>query len=203
MLRTSAGITQCGQTLCNTIPLGGAARLDAGYRVNFFSVHLTVDGGGGRLDVPDFEDQDGTVTNVGGGLSFLFVGAGVAFYPVDLGRVDPFVGLSVGYSRVQQRLDSLERDINIIYSRGGLAPNVGLDVFIGRRMAIGPRFDVVLPFAGSLCQSVNRNQECINTADIVDADEPAVVRQRRRTLPRPWSFTVQLTFYPLAGRSSP
>ncbi len=199
MLRAGAGLVQCGQDLCDSIPMGGLARLDIGYRIGLYSIYATIDGGGGVLDLPEFDDDEGAVTNIGGGLSFLYVGAGMAVHPVDLGRVDPFVGVTLGYSRVEQRFRSDERSIDTLYSRGAVAPSMGLEVYVTNRIAIGPRFDVVLPFGGSLCQRSDGLQECVNTVDIVDSDTPAIARQRRRDFPRPWSTTLQVTFY-LLGR---
>lgn len=187
----------CAQRLCDAIPMGGIGRLDLGYRGGFYSLWITVDGGGGRLDVPSFEDDAGPVTGVRGSLTFMQAGVGVAFHPVDLGRVDPYLGLSLGYSRVEERFRSDQRSYDLVFRRGGLAPNVGFDVYLTRRVALGPRADVVFPFAGSRCIREQGQEECLNTVDIVDTDEAALARARRRTFPRPWSATVQVTVYVL------
>jgi|GEM_PF-1482696 len=195
MLRASTGLLHCAQELCNTIPMGGIGRFDVGYRAGFYSLWATVDGGGGRLDIPSFEDDDGIVTKIHGDLTFFYAGVGAALHPVDLGRVDPYVGVSVGYSRVKQRFRAQERAFDLLYRRGGVAPNAGFDVYIAQRVALGPRADMVLPFAGSQCVQRNGTQECLNTVDVVEADDTAISRARRRALPRPWSVTVQVTLY--------
>lgn len=195
MLRGSAGLVHCAQPLCSDIPMGGMGRLDVGYRSGFYSLWLTVDGGGGRLDLPPFEDADGLVTGIRGGLTFFQAGVGAALHPVDLGRVDPHIGVAFGYSRIEQRFRSDQRSFELRYQRGAVMPSVGIDVYIARRVAIGPRADLVVPFGGSQCLRQGRTEECLNTADIVDADDAAIARARRRTFPRPWSATVQVTLY--------
>ncbi|MEM6292860.1 MAG: hypothetical protein AAGA54_16415 [Myxococcota bacterium] len=195
MLRASTGLMHCAQEVCNGIPMGGMARLDAGYRIGLISIWLTVDGGGGLLDIPEFEDEDGLVTGIRGGLSFFYAGAGMALHPMDLGRVDPFVGVSLGFSRVEQRFRSDQRNFDLLYTRGGVTPSGGLDVYVAPRVAVGPRVDVVLPFGGSQCVEQDGQQDCVNTVDIVDTEEAAVARARRRTFPRPWSASVQVTVY--------
>lgn len=195
MFRGSAGLVHCAQPLCSDIPMGGMGRLDVGYRAGFYSLWLTVDGGGGRLDLPPFEDEDGLVTGIRGGLTFFQAGVGAALHPVDLGRVDPHVGVAFGYSRVEQRFRSDQRSFELRYQRGAVMPSVGIDVYIARRVAIGPRADIVVPFGGSQCLRQGRTEECLNTADIVDSDDAAIARARRRTFPRPWSATVQVTLY--------
>lgn len=195
MLRGSTGLTHCGQRLCDSIPMGGMARLDVGYRAGFYSLWVTVDGGGGRLDVASFEDDDGLVSGIHGSLTFMQTGVGFSLHPVDLGRVDPHIGLGLGYSRVEQRFRADQRSYDLVYRRGGVMPSFGLDVYLTRRVALGPRADVVFPFAGSRCLRASGQEECLNTVDIVDSDEAAVARARRRTFPRPWSASVQVTVY--------
>ena len=195
VLRGSTGLVQCGQDVCDTIPIGGLARFTFGYRIGLYSIHLSVDGGGAPLSVADFADADGSVTNIRGDLTFFSVGAGMNVHPVDLGRVDPFVGLTLGYSRVAQRFSSDQRAIDTIYGRAGVTPSVGMDVYVAPRIAVGPRFDVLFPFGGSLCQREDGQENCVNTVDLVDADDAAISRARRRELPRPWSVTVQVTLY--------
>ncbi len=183
--------------MCDGIPLGGLARLDVGYRAGFYSLWATVDGGGGRLDVPPFEDDAGSVTAIHGDLTFLYAGVGASVHPVDLGRVDPYLGLSLGYSRVQQRFRSDQRSFDLLYRRGGASPSFGFDVYLTRRVSMGPRTDVVFPFGGNQCVRQDGQQECLNTVDVIDSDDTAVTRARRRTLPRPWSVTLQVTVFAL------
>ncbi len=195
MLRGSTGLIHCAQPLCSDIPMGGMGRLDVGYRAGFYSLWLTADGGGGRLDLAPFEDDDGPVTGIRGGLTFFQTGVGAALHPVDLGRVDPHLGLAFGFSRVEQRFRSDQRDFELVDRRGAVMPSLGIDVYLARRVAVGPRADLVVPFGGSRCVRQGNTQECLSTADIVDADDTATARARRRTFPRPWSATVQVTLY--------
>ena len=195
MLRASTGLVHCAQSLCDTIPMGGVARFDVGYRAGYYSLWATVDGGGGRLDIPAFEDEDGLVTNIRGDLTFMQAGVGVSFHPVDLGRIDPHLGVGIGYSRAQQRFRSDQRNYELLYRRGGVMPGGGFDVYLSRNLALGPRADIVIPFAGSQCLRQDGTEDCLNTVDIVDADDAAISRARRRSFPRPWSVTVQLTLY--------
>jgi len=195
MLRGSTGLVHCAQALCDTIPMGGMGRFDVGYRAGYYSLWATVDGGGGRLDIPTFEDENGLVSHVHGDLTFLHAGVGVAFHPVDLGRVDPWLGVGIGFSRTKQRFRSDQRNYDLLYRRGAAMPGGGIDVYLTRRVAMGPRADIVLPFAGSRCIRQGGTEECLNVVDIVDSSDAAISRARRRSFPRPWSVTLQVTVY--------
>jgi hypothetical protein len=192
-LRASAGITHCAQSFCDAIAMGGLGRFDVAYRLGYYSIFATVSGGGGVLDIPDFETEGEPVTNINGGLTFLFLGGGMLVHPVDLGRVDPWLGVALGWSRIEQRLFADQGDSSTLVSRGGVEVGGGLDVFVHRRLALGPRFDVVFPFGGSICAGT----DCVNVADFVASDLPAQRRAARRSLPRPWSVTVNFTVFVL------
>jgi hypothetical protein len=193
VLRGSAGVTHCAQPFCNSIPMGGLGRFDVGYRLGYYSIFATVSGGGGALDIADFEQDGEPVTNIHGGLTFLFVGGGMLLHPVDLGRVDPWLGVALGYSRIEERLFADQIETSTLLSRAGVELGGGLDIFVHRRLALGPRFDVVFPFGGSLCSG----PDCINIADLVGSDIAAERRATRRSLPRPWSLTVNFTVFVL------
>ena len=193
VLRASSGITHCAQPFCNSIAMGGLGRFDVGYRLGYYSLFATVSGGGGVLDVPDFESEGEAFTNIHGSQTFLFTGAGMMVHPVDLGRVDPWLGVALGWSRIEERFFSDQIEIGTVYSRGGVEVGGGLDVFVHRRLSLGPRFDVVFPFGGSVCQ----RSECINVSDFVSSDIAAERRMARRSLPRPWSVTVNFTIFVL------
>jgi hypothetical protein len=193
ILRASSGVTHCAQGFCDSIPMGGLARFDVGYRLGYYSIFATVSGGGGMLDIPDFEQDGEPITNIHGGLTFMFAGAGLMVHPVDLGRVDPWLGVALGYSRIEERLLADQLEASTLLSRAGVELGGGLDVFVHRRVALGPRFDVVFPFGGSICSGT----DCINVADLVASDIPAQRRATRRTLPRPWSLTVNFTVFVL------
>jgi hypothetical protein len=193
VLRASSGITQCAQPFCDAIAMGGLARFDVAYRLGYYSIFATVSGGGGVLDVPDFVQDGEPVTNIHGGLTFMFAGAGLMVHPVDLGRVDPWLGVALGYSRIEERMHADQGSTITVISRAGVEVGGGLDVFVHRRLALGPRFDVVFPFGGSVCTGA----DCINVADLVSADLSAQRRATRRSLPRPWSLTVNFTVFVL------
>lgn len=195
ILRTSAGITHCAQDVCDSIPLGGLGRFDVGYRLGLFTLMATVSGGGGRLDIPDFENANGPVTNARGGLTFLFAGAVGLIHPISYGRFDPWLGVGFGYSRVRQRIDADQTELETTFSRGGVELGTGLDIYVARRVALGPRFDATLPFGGSICTNTDGIGECFNVVDVVDSDTAAIARQRRRAFPRPWSVTINATIY--------
>lgn len=194
VLTGGAGVSQCAQPPCDTIVLGGQGRIQAGYRIGLYSLFVTVSGGGGLLDVPDFETESASVTNAKGGLSFLFTGVGLAVHPVDFGRVDPFISATIGFDRVHERLRSDEGQTDRVFARGGVELAVGLDVFVARRVAIGPRFGVSFPFAGSICTTTEGVQECVNTGDAIRSQLRAFERAKRRDLPRVWSLTANATF---------
>ncbi len=193
VLRGASGITHCAQPFCDSIAMGGLGRLDVAYRLGYLSLYATLSGGGGVLDVPDFEQSGEPVTNIRGGLKFLFAGAGLLVHPVDLGRVDPWLGVALGYSRIEERMHADRGSTVTLVSRAGVEVGGGLDVFVHRRLALGPRFDVVFPFGGSVCTGA----DCINVADLVADDLAARRRATRRSLPRPWSVTVNFTVFVL------
>lgn len=195
LVRTSAGVMHCAQDLCDSIPMGGVGRLDVGYRLGLFTLMATVHGGGGRLDIPDFENADEPITNARGGLTFLFAGVAGLLHPVTYGRFDPWLGVGFGYSRIRQRLVADQATLETTFGRGAVELGTGLDIYVARRVAFGPRFDATIPFGGSVCTSTDGIGECFNIVDVVDSDTAAIARQRRRAFPRPWSVTMNATIY--------
>lgn len=115
------------------------------------------------------------------------------------GRRDPFFVAALGYSKVREQVESGAQSFDLTFSRGGLRLGRGLAIHVGRRVAIAPRFDIVLPFAGTICEVAdspttgNGVADCTDTSEAIE-DAGSTVDQRvvRKSVPRPWSLAVDL-----------
>lgn len=188
IITLGAGITHCAQDLCTPIPMGGLGRLELGYRLTRVAFVATVTGGGGRTDDPDAQETS---------IRMLDAAAGVLLLPVRQGPVDPFVGASLGYSstsRVFGDSSSIDRQFT---KRGALRLSGGLLWYVAPRLALGPRVDVQLPFAGEWCtrNANDRGEDFCESIrkDIIDMDQgKQAQRSVRRAFPRPWAVTLDL-----------
>ncbi len=198
----SVGITNCAQNLCALVPVGGVGRFELGWRYKWIAPVVSFAIGGAPVDVPEESTAvpEGAPGDVKAALRFLDVGVGVQAFPVVSGRVDPFVRVGLAYSRVALVVKDSETKYRLHFSRGGVQLGGGLSIYVARHVSIGPRFDVVLPFAGKLCEeldgdAVAEEGTCRSTSDIVDSAESSTdERLTRRTFPKPWSATVDVRF---------
>lgn len=183
LLSFGVGVTHCAQNWCSDSVIAGMARLEVGYRHKWIAPVVYVGGGGAPLD-PVEGDPDGS-------LSLLGTGVGVRFFPSLYGRVDPYVGLGLGYSRIAKKYrdDFVEKDI---IKRGAAVFTGGLSVYVSRHLALGPRFDYTLPFAGKLCAKDMFGEGCTKVKEIIEDSSDPVERTNRRLWPRPWSLTFDL-----------
>lgn len=200
-LSLSAGLANCREDLCADIQVAGHGRFEIGYRLGRFSPFVGVSLGGSKIDFDDFDTDEEPVRDGTGSLRFLDVGAGVQFSPNKEGRLDPFFVAALGYSRVREKLASGARSFDLKISRGGLRLGAGLAIYVARRVALAPRFDIVLPFEGKLCTVADEPlpsddfDECTDVSDLVaDGESDFGKRSVRRSLPRPWSVAADLRF---------
>lgn len=198
LLDVGGGVTTCAQPPCATIPIGGGGWVQIGYRAGLFGVAATIEGGGGRGEAPNFDTE--TEARLDGQLSILFVGAGPRLYPVRTGRVDPWLGLSVGYSRVGTSRTEDGEEYRATYSRGGVQFSGGLAVYVLSWMKVGGRLAYTLPFAGTACWDPPLDgDDCVPIADLVRDPDAGNQRFFRRELARPFSALLTLGF--VIGRS--
>ncbi|MCX4242550.1 hypothetical protein [Paraliomyxa miuraensis] len=187
-----AGLTHCAQDFCSAIPMGGLGRLELGYRLTRLALVATVTGGGGLTN-----DDDAAETSI----RTLDAAAGLLLLPVREGPVDPFIGASLGYARTVRVLDEASSTDRQYSSRGALRLSGGILWHVTRRAALGPRFDVQMPFAGKWCTRFDSDfdpePQCPSIReDIIVVDDPdksnESKRSDRRAFPRPWALTLDL-----------
>ena len=198
MLGVAAGFSSCGQFDCNLYPVGGAGRGSIGYRLGVIAPVLAVAGGGARIGADEARAVFESEGEAGGSFTFFDIGAGLDVFPIAKGRVDPFLSAALGYSRVELKLNLRDDEFRVTYSRGMVRLGAGLNLFISRRVSVGPRFDAIFTFAGQMCSELNGNtvqtasDRCQSTRDVVRQGEDAVAeRGLRRAFPRPWIVAAQ------------
>lgn len=201
LLSASTGVAQCREPLCALIKVGGHGRLELGYRHRFIAPVFGISLGGAELEIDDFTGPG--LPNVppesSGSLRFFDVGFGIQAFPVLQGRFDPFFSVALGYSRVTARAKDEDLSYEARYSRGGARLGTGLAVYVGEHVALGPRFDVTVPFGGEFCESLDGNgtigddEVCTDVSAIIDEQTTSFdERLVRRNFPRPWSLAVDL-----------
>jgi len=124
------------------------------------------------------------------------VGAGVAVFPVSADVViDPMLALKIGHTRTHYETTLSEGGGSLAetVSRGGFRFSAGLGFYAGRRLRLGPRLDLTLPFAGKVCVSGRAVYDTCST--VHDAVE---IGLRTSQLPVNWAFTfdIQLVLGP-------
>ena len=186
-----AGVQACGRDWCDGYGFTAGARgqLELGYRFGIVEplFHL----GGGIGPAESSGDLRAAIGPGDGYSSVLDVGGGLMLFPVRRGRLDPFLGARIGYSHVNAKLNLSGVDVVVreVASRGGVTLTGGLAIYARPHFAVGPRFDVTLPFGGRLCARVTGGGESVEECySVVRLDEDAGVDSSE--LPLPWSFTV-------------
>jgi len=96
----------------------------------------------------------------------LLVTAGVEanLHAVRRSRFDPYLGLGLGYMflRVEERNANIGTSSGSVLnslSRGYVGPTLGFDIYVARRVSLGPQLRVVVPFAGQLCTETDLREE--------------------------------------------
>jgi hypothetical protein len=189
LIGASAGITNCSQSDCFDIAMAGLGRLELGYRIGVAALVASGSVGGASLSAP------AQYPGLKGRALFVDIGGGIQISPVRKGRVDPFIGAKLGYTQMRWSLTNGIEDGKAWYSRGFVGFTTGLNFFVAKVVAIGPRFDYLIPFAGKLCSRDPTMSSCNSTKDLVDQGQDAYERRSiRRTFAQPWSLTVNLHF---------
>lgn len=196
----AVGVAGCGQDQCEAIKVMPWFGVTGGYRFGRFAPILTVQGGAvatespfavandsGTVVVPSKEDR-----------SFFHVGAGTLLHLLASTRFDPYFGLTIGYLQTRVRMrgsaelpDGTALDFNAIerVGRGALGIVLGLGFRIRERWTLGPRVDVLVPFAGEQCvRSPGGKPTCIEL-DKVEQIDPG------QFFPRPWAAMLQVGAY--------
>jgi hypothetical protein len=209
LVALSIALTNCSQndlrshtsatTNCDENVIGPLGRLEVGYRAAsyvapFASVSYSyngkdVPGNSGGLDA----QASWRVLDVGGGL-FLF--------PVKQGRLDPYAGVMLGYTRQLELIEIGDDQTKEILKRGLVRLTTGWNIYFVRRFAVGPRVDIDLPFGGVACVESNVAHldeeipgECETIRDIPDRaglESKLEERSFRRAFARPWSVGVNV-----------
>jgi hypothetical protein len=86
-------------------------------------------------------------------------GLAVLVRPLAFTRFDPFVGFGLGYHEYRSTIQyarsaGLEARMDERLVRLLLRPSAGLDVFVARNVALGPRFDYDLFVGGQYCNAI-------------------------------------------------
>jgi hypothetical protein len=189
-----AGALACTRPWCDGFSAGGYGGLEIGYRHRFVAPVLALSGGGGPAKVPQFW-RDAGWDPAKRAMTFLDVGIGVLLFPVARGRVDPYLGARIGGSFFASTLrytgGGLLAGLTVRerIRRAGVRIVAGLDVYAARRLAIGPRFEITVPFGGEICVSgeapgVSSHTECTKVSE----------RDSSEDLPLSFAFAVNVRF---------
>lgn len=163
---------------------GPGFRLAASYRfIPYVSVGLEVNLAAHGMRYR-FEDTQSAFFFSWSAMPLIFV------HPLAFSRWDPFVGLGVGIEQDINRTDfgeSLDSvKVRTQTRRGVLRVALGLDIYVGKQLAVGPRVDIDRQFAGSFCvEQTHVRQECESIRGEIDASV-------RRQLPHWTTFGVDI-----------
>lgn len=143
-----AGYLGCRTAWCEGYKGTGAVQAELGYRFRFIAPVLVVAGGRGPIDL----DIEGVRSR----LSFVDLGVGALAFPAPRTVLDPYFGLTLGWSRAEisaRDTEGLGVHASERLSRGAARFTFGLNFFVLPRVTLGPRFDIAVPFAGRWCFS--------------------------------------------------
>jgi hypothetical protein len=212
LIALSLAITNCSQndershtaasTNCDENVIGPLGRIELGYRVAryvapFVSASYSYNG----KEVP------GTTSGLDAKSSWRVfdVGGGLLLFPVTKGRFDPYAGAMLGYTRQNELIEIGDERTKQILKRGLVRLTTGWNIYFVRRFAVGPRFDIDLPFAGVACIESNVPHldeeipgECETIREIPDRaglESKLEKRSFRRAFARPWSVGVNVSAF--------
>ncbi len=165
----AVGATLCGHEWCDAYRGGFGGQLELGLRFGTLMPQISVDGGSGRDDTSTLDEQlglpYGTIDSAG--TTFFGAGGGLSVFFNGQGRLDPYASVRLGYTRTVSRFGIGPNDYKETVSRGSVRLGGGLDVFVGRNVSVGPRFDVTIGFAGRVCvEGGAESRTCYETRNI-------------------------------------
>lgn len=153
VLSPAVGATLCGHDWCDAYRGGFGGQLELGIRFGTLMPQVSVDGGSGSDDTSTLDKQlglpRGTIDS--SRTTFFGVGGGLSVFFNHKGRLDPYASTRLGYTRTVSLFSVGNAQYKEVVSRGSVRLGGGLDVFIGRNVSVGPRFDVTIGFAGRVC----------------------------------------------------
>jgi hypothetical protein len=198
------GVSGCRRAWCEGFKVGGFGGFEVGYRFGIVAPVAGATIGGGRSGVSEdlrnagWDPAEST-------MRWIDAGIGALVFPVRRGRFDPYFGARLGYSRYVQDLsytgdDSSSGDsgATLSLSRGAVRLLVGLDIFVRPVFALGPRFEVGIPFGGKMCATgdivgLPDDAECKKIRDLT-GDTDTMVGLDPSDLPLFWSFSLVARF---------
>jgi hypothetical protein len=191
LLAFRGGFLGCSRRWCGTYKGGALGGLEVGYRHGFVAGVVGLSGGGGRHHHSEWFEE--TFDSSEGSVRFLDVGVGAVLYFVRSGRLDPFVSTRIGYTRTELHFrvpeDELEGSESV--ARGGVRFGLGLPLYVGSRVSLGPRFDITVPFGGKLCAALRGPRGSLSECWPVRELEEEV-RVDSSGLPVPWSISLEV-----------
>ncbi len=192
LLGVGFGAFGCGTEACQDYTVGAIGTGQVGYRLGWIAPVFGMGAGISRLDLPDELDV------VRGTMRVFDLDAGLMAFPIPRGRFDPYIGARIGYARSREvaTVDGADARAMVTYSRGGARLTAGFGIYVSPLVSVGPRFDMVLPFAGRACvlvtgADVEPLDDCVPLSDVA----PSI----RKDLPRWWSAMVSVQIV-LRGR---
>jgi len=198
-VRPGVGFAMCTSDVCQEILTAFGGELSGGYRFPYVGVGALVMAGGGGTQNPS--STLGDLERAG--MNFVYAGALVQFVPVQQGRFSPNFDLSMGYVALIDWATVDGENIWSYASRLGVAVGGGLDIFVHRRVAIGPSFHYVFTLAGDTCTTMTSGltgltegeRECQRTpSDYADMELDGPERRAdRRDRNRVWLASVGVT----------
>lgn len=197
LVMASIGAAGCAQDQCEALEAMPWFGLTGGYRFGRFAPILTVQGGAiGTESTFLFESADMIVAVPSKDVrSFVNIGAGTLLHLLASTRFDPYFGLTLGFlqTRVRSRVRgdlvdgstfAIESDERV--NRGTLGIVLGLGFRIRERWTLGPRVDVLVPFAGKACTRFDDGDAVCTKIDDIESVDPG------QFFPRPWAAMLQL-----------
>lgn len=202
LVMAGVGAGGCTQQQCDTLKASPWFSLMGGYRFGRFAPILVVQGGAAPAEAPgavEIEDDIVELDDSSDTRGFLHVGAGTLLHLLASTPFDPYFGLTLGYLRTSMRGKgsgspsmspgtTLSFDFTEVVHRGTLGVVIGMGFRIRKHFTIGPRVDVLVPFAGKACiGNTGDDKTCTKLSELESVDPG-------QYYPRPWAATLQVGF---------
>jgi hypothetical protein len=201
LVMAGIGAGGCTQDQCEPMKATPWLSIMGGYRFGRFAPILVVQGGAAPAEAPEAvlidDGEPVPLTESTDTRGFLHIGAGTLLHLLATTPFDPYFGLTIGYLRTSTRFranatvsgQNVAFDLVDVAHRGALGVVIGLAFRIRERFSIGPRVDVLVPFAGKVCvgEGGGGDRVCTDMNDVETVDPG-------QYFPRPWAATLQLGF---------